>query len=209
MRVVLGKGVGRGVLRGLERLLFVAAAALLGYCGFVLLDAWAFQRQQARSLDEQTEERFAVALDPGVGGPSAAVEDQPPLEAGDLVGRIEIERIGLSAMVAEGVDKRTLRRAAGRIPGTALPGQSGNVGVAGHRDTFFRPLEQVRVDDVIVFTTPAAQYRYRVVSSRIVEPADVSVLDPGEGELLTLVTCHPFYFVGPAPHRFVVRAERF
>ena len=82
------------------------------------------------------------------------------------------------------------------------------MGVAAHRDTFFRPLEQVRVDDVIVFTTPAAQYRYRVVSSRIVDPADVSVLDGGEREILTLVTCYPFYFVGPAPNRFVVRAER-
>ena len=207
MRVVTGKETLRALLRGLERLLFAGAVVLLGYCGFVLLDARAFQQQQARSLEQQAGERFAASIHPVVAALSTAAE-APPLGAGDLVGLIEIERLGLSVIVAEGVDKRTLRRAAGRIPGTALPGQFGYVGLAGHRDTFFRPLERVRVDDVIVFTTPAAQYRYRVVFTRIVEPTDVSVLDPGEDEMLTLVTCHPFYFVGPAPNRFVVRAER-
>jgi sortase A len=121
---------------------------------------------------------------------------------------MEIPRLGLSMVVAEGIDGRTLRRAIGHIPGTALPGQLGNVGIAGHRDTFFRPLEDIHVDDIIEITTPWGEYRYRVVSSRVVSPDDVAVLDPTSNEVLTLVTCHPFYFVGPAPNRFIVRAER-
>jgi sortase A len=89
-----------------------------------------------------------------------------------------------------------------------MPGQAGNVGLAGHRDTFFRPLRDIQHDDVITVTTLLGEYRYRVLSAKIVPPEDVSVLDPGEGEILTLVTCYPFYFVGPAPDRFIVRAEK-
>jgi sortase A len=128
--------------------------------------------------------------------------------ADGLIGRMEISRLGLSAVVVEGIGKRTLRRAVGHIPGTALPGRSGNVGIAGHRDTFFRPLQDVQLDDIITLTTRWGEYRYRVVSSRVVSPDDVEVLNPTSNEVLTLVTCHPFYFVGPAPNRFIVRAER-
>ena len=125
-----------------------------------------------------------------------------------LVGRIVISRLGLSVIVVEGVDKRTLRRAAGHIPGTALPGQPGNIAISAHRDTFFRPLRNIRPEDIIIFTTPLGEYRYRVVSTKVVAPADVTVLSSTGGEILTLITCHPFYFVGSAPNRFVVRAER-
>ena len=111
-------------------------------------------------------------------------------------------------MVAEGVEPTTLRRAAGHIPGTALPGQPGNVGIAGHRDTLFRPLRNIRRDDLITLITPQGEYRYRVVSTRIVNPRDIAVLAPSRNEVLTLVTCYPFYFVGSAPDRFIVRAER-
>jgi sortase A len=128
--------------------------------------------------------------------------------ADGLIGRMEIPRLSLSTVVAEGVDKRTLRRAVGHIPGTALPGQRGNVGIAGHRDTFFRSLKDIHVEDIIVLTTVWGEYRYRVVSSRVVSPDDVAVLHPTSNEVLTLVTCYPFYFVGPAPDRFIVRAER-
>ncbi len=110
--------------------------------------------------------------------------------------------------MAEGVDTLTLRRAAGHIPGTALPGQPGNVGIAGHRDRFFRPLRNIRRNDIITLTTLLGEYRYRVVSTKIVSPSDVGVLDPSVNEILTLVTCYPFYFVGSAPSRFIVRAER-
>jgi len=111
-------------------------------------------------------------------------------------------------MVVEGDDGKTLRRAAGHVPGTALPGQSGNVGITAHRDTFFRPLRNIQLDDLITITTLQGEYRYRVVSTKVVNPEDVAVLDPSGGETLTLVTCHPFYFVGAAPNRFIVRAER-
>jgi sortase A len=127
---------------------------------------------------------------------------------GGLVGRMEIPRLGMSMMVAEGTAEATLRRAGGHIRGTALPGRPGNVGIAGHRDTLFRPLRNVRQDDLITLTTLQGEYRYRVVSTQIVNPSDLSVLDPDGHEILTLVTCHPFYFVGPAPDRFIVRAKR-
>jgi sortase A len=128
--------------------------------------------------------------------------------SGGLIGRMEIPRLGLSVVVIEGTSETTLRRAAGHIAGTALPGQPGNVGISGHRDTFFRPLRNIRRDDIITLTTLLGEYRYRVISTRIVPPTNVAVLDPDGTELLTLVTCYPFYFVGPAPSRFIVRAER-
>jgi sortase A len=125
-----------------------------------------------------------------------------------LLGRMEIPRLGVSVIVAEGTDEATLRRAGGHIQGTSFPGQPGNVGIAGHRDTLFRPLRNIRRNDVITVTTLAGEYRYRVVSTEIVSPSDVTVLQSDGHEILTLVTCYPFYFVGPAPDRFIVRAVR-
>lgn len=209
MRVALRQASLRGFSKGLERALFIGGVALLGYCAFVLLDAWAFQRAQQLRFEGPAGAGSLTVAKPQPAPLLLEPDDPPPLATGDLVGRIEIERLGFSVIVAEGVDPRTLRRAAGHIPGTALPGLPGNVGVAGHRDTFFRPLENVQTDDVIIFATLARDYRYRVVSTSITGPEDVAVLDPGPGEVLTLVTCHPFYFVGPAPDRFIVRAERF
>jgi sortase A len=111
-------------------------------------------------------------------------------------------------MIMEGIDGRTLRRAVGHIPGTPLPGQQGNVAIAGHRDTFFRPLRNIKHDDEITLTTLAGSYRYVVDSTQVVEPEDTQVLDDSGGTILTLVTCYPFYFVGPAPKRFIVRAHK-
>jgi LPXTG-site transpeptidase (sortase) family protein len=108
----------------------------------------------------------------------------------------------------EGDDRRTLRRAVGHMPGTPWPGQNGNVVLTGHRDTFFRPLRNINRDDIIALTTLQGQYRYRVLSTQVVSPDDLSILDPSRNEILTLITCHPFYFVGAAPNRFIVRAER-
>lgn len=127
---------------------------------------------------------------------------------GSLIGRIEISRIGLSTVLLEGTDSRTLRLAAGHIPGTAFPGGTGNIGIAAHRDTFFRKLQRIRDNDIITLTTLQGSFRYKVDSVQIVEPGDVDVLDdiPSERRL-TLVTCYPFRWVGPAPHRFVVSAR--
>jgi len=130
------------------------------------------------------------------------------MEPGGLIGSIAIPRLGLVATIIEGTDTTTLRRAVGHIPSTGLPGQAGNVGLAGHRDTFFRQLKDIRQNDIITLTTLGGEYRYRVVSTRVVVPTEVSVLNPAVNQVLTLVTCYPFYFIGSAPDRFIVRAER-
>jgi sortase A len=124
----------------------------------------------------------------------------------EIIGRLEIPNLHLTAMVREGADAGTLRRAVGHIPGTALPGQKGNVGLAGHRDTFFRALRNVQKDDSIELETANGTYRYVVESTKIVGPRDVQVLASSSQKMLTLVTCYPFYYVGSAPKRFIVRA---
>ena len=111
-------------------------------------------------------------------------------------------------MVLEGTGTKTLRVAAGHIPGTALPGAAGNVGIAAHRDTFFGPLRHVRPKDTIVLTTPYGRFRYIVDAIEIVDPTDVRVLHRTSNPELTLVTCYPFSYVGSAPKRFVVHARQ-
>jgi sortase A len=137
--------------------------------------------------------------------PDALPAERPPLPD-MLLGRLRIPRLHVAAMVREGADSGTLRTAIGHIPGTALPGRVGNVGLAGHRDTFFRPLRNIEKDDTIDFETGSGTYRYAVQSTKIVSPRDVSVLAAADGRTLTLVTCYPFYYVGSAPKRFIVRA---
>jgi sortase A len=141
---------------------------------------------------------------PAPSGPPS--EAQPAIRS--VIGRLQIPRLKLSVMVREGADERTLSRAVGHIPGTALPGRLGNVGLAGHRDTFFRALRDIREDDTIELETTQGTYRYIVKSTRIVTPRDVSVLAASGGENLTLVTCYPFYYVGSAPKRFIVHAAQ-
>lgn len=194
MRVSASRAAVSRMARAVQIAVFAASLSLLGYCAFVWLDAWRFEKNQGQQLDE-----FVLATP--VAAPKA------PVIAG-LVGRLEIERLGISVIVMEGAGDSVLRRAAGHIPGTHLPGEDGNIGISAHRDTFFRPLRNVRKDDSVSLTTPAGNYLYRVVSTSIVEPEDVSVLRDSGQEILTLVTCYPFYFVGPAPQRFIVRAER-
>ena len=115
--------------------------------------------------------------------------------AGSPLGRIEISSIGLAAMIMEGVDGKTLRHAVGHIPGTPLPGQQGNVALAGHRDTFFRGLRNIHKDDEITLTTLHGSYRYRVDSTQVVEPEDTKVLSatagrlPHPGDLLPVLFC--------------------
>ncbi|HWB87205.1 MAG TPA: class D sortase [Bryobacteraceae bacterium] len=130
-----------------------------------------------------------------------------PVQPGSPVSRIEIPRLGLSVVVVEGVRPRDLKLAAGHIPGTALPGEAGNIGIAGHRDTFFRKLGTIREHDRILMTTLRGTKLYSVESTEIVDPTEVQVLDHSAEPILTLVTCYPFYFVGPAPKRFIVRAR--
>ncbi len=169
---------------------FVAAGiGALGYCANVWLRARLYQQSETRDFNREL-----------------AVRNRPA--KGDLVGRLEIPRVGISVMVVEGAGHDELERGAGHIPGTAFPGQGGNVGIAAHRDTYFRPLERIHSGDTITLQTLEGLYRYQVSSTRIVHPEDVSVLYPGARETLTLVTCYPFHYVGPAPERFIVRAIR-
>ena len=127
---------------------------------------------------------------------------------GSAVSRLDIPRLGISTVVVEGITSRDLRLGLGHIPGTAFPDEFGNVGIAGHRDTFLRQLRKVHPHDVITLTTLAGSYEYSVDWTRVVRPKDVEVLDPVEDPILTIVTCYPFYWVGSAPERFIVRATQ-
>lgn len=131
----------------------------------------------------------------------AAAGRKPP------IGRLEIPSLDLAVMVLDGTDEPTLNRAVGRIAGTAMPGEIGNVGIAGHRDGWFRALRNVSPGEEIVLRTLDGRYRYRVEEIEIVDPGDTSVLEPTRAARLTLVTCYPFYWMGNAPQRYIVKAE--
>lgn len=208
MKVVVGKEPLRGIFKWTSRSLFACAILLLGYCGFALVDAWIFQRRASQDLDRQLIARPAAIHGSTPSPASAAPKPRPPAAADSLIGRLRIPRLLLSVVVVEGVGHTELRRAVGHIPGTALPGEPGNVGVAGHRDTFFRPLENLKLKDKIRISTPQGDFQYEVESLRIVNPDNVAVLAPSHENVLTLVTCYPFYFVGPAPRRWIVRARQ-
>jgi sortase A len=207
MRLVFQKEPLRRALQWAQRGLFACAVLLLGYCGFALVDAWTFQRRESRELDRLLRDRQVASQGTPQPGPSTAPKSAPAAAHG-LIGRIEIPRLLLSAVVVEGVDKITLRRAVGHIPGTALPGEPGNVGLAGHRDTFFRPLKDLKIKDEIQLSTLEGNFKYEVESLRVVEPSNVGVLAPSGENVLTLVTCYPFYYVGPAPKRWIVTARQ-
>ncbi len=123
-----------------------------------------------------------------------------------LIGRLEIPRLNMSVIVMEGDDDWTLARAAGHLPGTAFPWNVGNVVIAGHRDSFFRPLKDLRQGDELRMTTLRGTFSYRVTRTQIVAPDNVSVIAPTSDRSLTLVTCYPFVYVGHAPQRFIVSA---
>jgi sortase A len=126
---------------------------------------------------------------------------------GGIFGLMEVPRLGLSVIVFEGSGDDVLGRGAGHLLESATLAETGNVVLAGHRDTFFRPLRDIRVGDVIKVKTISAERSYVVDSTRVVDPSDVGVLDPTPQPVLTLVTCYPFRYVGPAPDRFIVRAS--
>jgi sortase A len=207
------------LLRWSQYFFFLVGVLAMSYCATVLLDRWLFQAYQTWRFehalkDAQTSAR-ANQQPASSPLPAQAEVDRARAEslgidglAGSPLARIEISSIGLAAMIMEGIDGRTLRHAVGHVPGTPLPGQQGNVVITGHRDTFFRGLRNIHKDDEITLTTLNGTYRYRVDSTQVVEPEDTKVLDATADDFLTLVTCYPFYFVGSAPKRFIVRAHR-
>jgi sortase A len=191
----------RGWMRVAQYGFTAIGIAALAYCADVWLTARHYQASQESYFERKLEHANRAAIPHRVPPALSVPED------GGLVGRLQIPRIGLSVMVVEGVNSGDLKRAVGHIPGTALPGERGNVGLAGHRDTFFRPLAGIQQGDTINMETLEGVYRYRVMSTKIVKPGDVAVLYPTGQDSLTLVTCFPFHYVGSAPFRFIVRAE--
>jgi sortase A len=186
------------VLRWSRNVFLIIGLLALSYVGFALLDARLYQAEQARRFERALKETNL----PRAESSSIAVSEGSPL------GRIEISAVGMTTMILEGTEEGTLRRAVGHIRGTPLPGQQGNVALAGHRDTFFRGLRKIRVNDEITLTTLSGSYRYRVDSTKVVEPENTEVLDDSDDAILTLATCYPFDFMGSAPKRSVVRAHR-
>lgn len=186
-------------LRRGEIALWVIGLSLLGWAVAATLVARAYQARQERAFSPDMKQIPATRA----GVTSLVLGSVDPL----VLGRIEIPRIGVRAIVREGDDDTTLAIAVGHIPGTARPGERGNMALAGHRDSFFRALQGIRRQDTIQFVTPERSYEYVVDSTEVVGPEDTRVLDPTSGTVLTLVTCYPFKYVGHAPNRFIVRAS--
>ena len=198
-------------LRYAELLLWIVAAASIGYCSVAYAGAAIHQHRQKALLNAS---RMENGLSPttAVASGGAAVPSLTSSAASDtlgygVLGTLEIPRLDISSIVEEGVDSSTLWEAVGHIPDTALPGHNGNSVLASHRDTYFRGLADVQVGDLIVFKSPTANFRYRVESTRIVDANATDALRDSTAPVLSLVTCYPFHYIGPAPQRFIVTAR--
>jgi sortase A len=183
-------------------LIWLGSALIFG--GAVLLACYSYTLHERADAQRRAKEWLSRAS-AGHGSVPARV---PPVRRGDVVGEVEIPRLHLSVMVFEGDDAGILERGAGHIPGTALPSGSGNIGIAAHRDTYFRPLRTIHANDVIALKTQAGTSRFAVTETEIVPPSNIGVLATATGRDLTLVTCYPFYYVGNAPKRFIVHARK-
>lgn len=184
-------------LRRAEIALWVVGLSCLGGALATVVDARVYQARQGRAFSD-------LELGKSAETPGRGSSDIDPR----VLGLIEIPRIGVSAIVREGDDEGTLAVAVGHIPGTARPGERGNMALAGHRDSFFRELRNVQVDDSIHIRTASGRYEYRVDSTEVVGSGETRVLGPTDDAVLTLVTCFPFGYVGHAPDRFIVRASQ-
>jgi len=172
--------------------LLAAGLLALGYAAYVVVDAKAYQAIEQRRFERARADRTAA----------------PALVDGGSIGEIRISRLGVRAIIVQGDSEAILQRAVGHVADTALPGEAGNVVLAGHRDTFFRPLKRVRAGDAITLSTRDGDFEYRVESTAVVPPGDLRVLQPTGGRTLTLITCFPFSYLGAAPDRFIVRARQ-
>jgi sortase A len=182
-----------------------AARTFLLLNAYQIYESWQFDHETTDQPEPAREPRPA-ALPVLLPDPDHAAPRSIGAPSDGVVGRILIPRLHLSAIVEEGIDDTTLSRAVGHIPGTALPGETGNMGIAGHRDTFFRALKDLERNDKIDFMTHTAHFHYVVDSLTVVEPNDVGVLSSDGGHTLTIVTCFPFHYIGNAPRRFIVHA---
>jgi sortase A len=180
-----------------ERLLMLAGAGALLYCAVVVVEAHGATRDAALiAADPATHELEAT--------PSAVEILEKP---GLVVGRIEIAKLGITAAIIGGIGDWDLKRGVGHVPGTAMPGGLGTMGLAGHRDTFFRALQDVKPQMEIRVAAADGQYRYIVDSTEVVTPEQVDVIATRERPGLSLITCFPFHYIGAAPKRFIVHAH--
>jgi sortase A len=195
----------RNIWVWIERALLIAGIAFLGGYGAARLDGFSQSRHalvQFAHVAPHSEEVIANA-----GTDVTATEDTNLKSYGSALAVLRIPQIQLVVPVLDGADRLTLNHAVGRIAGTARPGESGNIGIAGHRDSFFRGLEKVKVGESIELQTLKGTDTYVIDQIKIVTPESVDVLQAGPKPSLTLVTCYPFHFVGSSPKRFIVRAS--
>ncbi|MDE3110023.1 MAG: class D sortase [Acidobacteriota bacterium] len=188
-----------GLIRLISSVMIVAGFAALGYVAYVIVSALYFQEMEAA--------KFITTINTAPLAPLPKSDRRSRIAAdGDVVGMVEIDSVGIHAVVVEGDSGNILRRAVGHVHGTPMPGEAGNVTLAAHRDTFFRPLQKIKNGDRIDLRTTTGVVQYRVRSTAIVPANDLGVLESDGRNELTLITCYPFYYVGRAPDRFVVKA---
>jgi sortase A len=206
------------------RLVFVVLGlGCLSYCAYTFgieslnqsYGNWVFEQHIAGHSDvsvasylrQNTPLGFLVKGGAAPDSAPAVHTPQPQLATGAILGKVEIGRLNLSAVVREGVDAQTLSTSVGHVPSSAMPGHSGNFALAAHRDTLFRPLRNIKQNDLITFRSLMRTFTYKVEDTRIVKPTDVGVLRSDGHDSLTLITCYPFYYIGSAPERFIVQAR--
>ncbi len=206
--------------RVLEKLLLGVGVVLVTICAAALLHRtvssrlalWQFDRAQAAAQHQDSvtsQWKAGQGIDFSLWGEKRvlAYRDSLVTKKDAPLAVLEIHKLRIRVPVFDGTDALTLNRGVGRIIGTARPGETGNIGIAGHRDGFFRGLKDISEGDEIDLTTTAAKAIYIVDQIEIVSPSDVHVLQPRPSPSITLVTCYPFYFVGDAPRRFIVHAS--
>lgn len=182
----------------------VAIGMILFFLGARDLFYSRFGQDEAEHAFDSSE---APKVSPSVSGETTEKKAQPKLALGDAVAKLTIPRLDTELYVVEGDHAAELRRGPGHVSGTVMPGQDGNCIIAGHRDTHFRVLKDIRKGDEIVLQTSAGEYTYRVEGTQVVSPSDTDSLKPTRDAELHLITCYPFYYLGSAPKRFVVQAE--
>jgi sortase A len=189
-------------LRRTEICLFLAAILCVCYFASIQLDAASAKQTSEGIVRDSVSLRIQdrgdpIKVDPNPGGSADAT----------VIGRLEIPRLGLVVPVLSNYESRTLLKGVGHVPGTALPGGLGNVGIAGHRDTYFRPLRRIQRNMDIRLAGQNGVYHYKVDSTEVVRPDQVEVLDTHSRPELTLITCYPFTYIGAAPLRFIIHAH--